>query len=138
MSQVRNQSIISMKAFNTSMPAYRILTMGTATANKVMVWDTSTCLIVGASASESSVTNAAVNVVIGGTCKLTAGENISTGALITPQTATGKAMHAVNVFATATTQVPRVFGIALEGISTGANGEVLIMINNVLIAATGA
>ena len=131
MSQVRNQSIISMKAFNTSLPAYRILTMGTATANKVMVWDTSTCLMIGASASDGSSTNDAIKVVIGGTCKLMAGENISTGSLITPQTATGKAMLAVNAFVQSTTSAPRSFGVALEGISVGAYGEVLIMINNV-------
>jgi len=138
MSQVRSQITIPVKSFNTSAPAYRILTPATGTANAVKVWDTSTCLMVGASVNEASVTGAAIEMAIAGTCKVMAGENLSTGALITAQTATGKAMHAVNEFVTATTQVPRVFGVVMHGASTGSLAEVLIGINNVLIACTGA
>ena len=139
MSQIRNQSIITLEAANTSMPAYRIVTMMTALANTIKVWDTSTCLMIGASAEDGSATGFATPVVIAGTCLLMAGENISTGALVTAQTATGKAMHAVNDFAAvtgSTSPFPRSFGVALEGISTGAYGEVLIMINNILATPT--
>ncbi|GAG01165.1 unnamed protein product, partial [marine sediment metagenome] len=80
MAQIRVPTYITMKSFNTSMPAYRILTPATGTANGVMVWDTATCNILGASMNEASVTGAAIKVAIAGTCKVMAGENLSTGA----------------------------------------------------------
>lgn len=138
MSQIRNQSIISMKSADTSAPAYRIVTFATTLANSVQVWETAASLMVGASANEGSATGFAWSIVIGGTCKLMAGENLSQGAQITAQTDTGKAMHAVKDFATGTTQIPRSFGMTLEGISVGAIGEVLIQINNLYISATAA
>lgn len=135
MTQIRNQSIISMKAASGSVPAYRILTMATGTANMVKVWDTSTCLIIGASATDASATGDAIDVVIGGTCKLLAGAvDISTGSLLTPATDTGKAILATKDCDVSETSNARVFGVALEGISTSAIGEVLIQIMNIAIA----
>jgi len=79
MSQIREQVIISLKTFNTSTPAYRIVTPATGAANTVKVWDTNTCLIMGVTTSEHSVTGAAVSIAIGGTAKISCGENISVG-----------------------------------------------------------
>jgi len=90
----------------------------------------------GVTTSEHSVTGAAVSIAIGGTAKISCGENISVGSTVIPQTATGKAMVGPRSYAIATgtsAATLRTVGIALENGSTGALMEVLIMPQNVII-----
>lgn len=138
MSQIRNQSIISMKAANASIPAYRIMSLATTLANSVQLCDTDAAIMIGASAENASATGESIPVVIGGTCKLMAGgADISVGSLLTAETATGKAILCIKDSDVTNTSTLRVFGVALEGISTGAIGEVLIQINNISVKKLG-
>lgn len=123
---------MSLKANSGSCPAYRFTTV--TGNNEAGIHLTATSLILGVSQEDASSTGQAWRIKKEGTTKITCGESISAGALVIPQTDTGKAMSGTKLLNTTTTVIPRSGGIALKAGSTNAVIEVALAINNIRIA----
>lgn len=136
MSQKRASTEISF-AVSATLAAY-VLVKPTGTRNQVGLWDTATALFAGISQEASSGgTGTAVLVAIGGSAKGQAGASVSSGALLTGQTATGYVIEAsANTLNTTTTAIPRTIGWSNHAASTNGILEVFIAINNVRIAVS--
>jgi len=132
MSQENNGTIISCKAANTNVTAYKIVAV--SAENTVALWDTVTSAILGVSSMDAAAANSAVGVVINGTVRVQCGASVGAGSVVCPQTATGKCIEATNTLNTTTTVIPRTLGIALENGSTNSVIEVALMQNNIRVA----
>lgn len=132
MSQENQGTIISCKANDASITAYKIVTV--AGENIVKMWDTTTANILGVTTMDAVATYSAIGVVINGTARVTCGASVGVGTVVAPQTATGKCIEATVLLNTTTTVIPRTLGIALENGSTNSVIEVALMPNNVRIA----
>lgn len=132
MAQEVNGVIKTFKAFAASIAAYRIVAAGTG-KNVARLADTSTCFLIGVSANDISATGQALSVVLNGTAKCMCGASVSSGALLSFQTDTGKCIEALASAYnhTTTTIIPRTIGVALQAGSTNSVIEILVNPNNV-------
>jgi hypothetical protein len=132
MSQENNGVIISCKAADASVTAYKIVAV--SGKNTVDLWDTVTSAILGVTTIDAIAAGSAVGVIIGGTARVMCGASVGVGAVVTAQTGTGKCIEAVTTLNTTTTVIPKTLGIALQNGSTNAVIEVSVMPNNIRVA----
>lgn len=119
-----NGIIISMKAYDVSIPAYRI--MGVAAAKTVDIPNTTSSALIGVSTIDASATNQAVGVVISGSARCACGASVSVGATVGCQTSTGKCIEITSLLNTTTTVIPRSIGVALQTGSTNSVIEITV------------
>lgn len=131
MSQENQGQIISCKAANASVTAYRVVTV--IAGNTIDVFDTTTSKILGVSIQNAAAAGSAVGVTINGTARVTCNSTINAGAVVAPVAGTGKIAAETALFNTTTTVIPRTLGIALESGTTNAVIEVAIIPNNIRV-----
>ena len=111
-----------------TIPAYRLLAPA-AGNNSVALWVTATSFMFAVSQDASGgATGTSVLAAISGCAKLMGGASVSSGALVTGQTATGLGIEASQrgfIDTTAAT-VPYAIGIALDAADTNSVFEVLV------------
>lgn len=128
MAQENNGKVITLKAADGSVAAYRVV--GVSGENQVDVWQTATSLMLGIALNDASATNDAVAVALDGTARACCGASVSAGAILTAQTDTGKVIEATITDNTTTSTVPRTIGVALQSGDTNSVIEVAIIVNN--------
>lgn len=131
MAKYQDPPDINLKAGSGSCPAYRVVAPSAVGDHYAGVHETGTSLILGISQEDASATGQAWPIRIAGTSKAVCGASVSCGAILIPQTATGKVIEGTISANTTTTALPRSVGVALEKGSTNSVIEVLIAINNI-------
>lgn len=135
MSQFSSQITKSFMA-NQSVAAFTVVSRAATTSTmSVRPWDTTTSFILGVAVNNAS-TGDSVNVVIGGTARVSCAASVSVGALVGPNTATANLNQGIGSIVERTgsftsTILYKNLGIALESGSTNSVIEVLIQMNNV-------
>ncbi len=130
MSQVHGTPVLATFRVNgaATIPAFRLLAPA-AGNNSVDLWATATQFMFAISQDQSSgATGTSIVAAIVGCGKLMAGASVSSGSLVTGQTATGLGIEASQrgfIDTTAAT-VPYAIGIALDAADTNSVFEVLI------------
>lgn len=125
MSQMKTGDVITLKANDVSIPAYRIAQVA-ATTGYADLPATITSNLLGITQNNASATGEAVGITINGTSKVTAGASITAGDPVGAQTGgTGKA---VTVATTTTAGI----GIALVSGSTNSVIEITVQPRRVL------
>lgn len=123
----RNGQVISMRAGEVSIPAGRIVRMGSN--NSVLIPDTNlTQHLVGITRSSASLTGESVAVVINGTAKAQAGTNLTSGDLCTFQTGTGLLLSTTTLDKSKESVLRPIIGTAMHTGSKSTMVEVLINI----------
>lgn len=129
MSQYQDPPEITLYSASGSCPAYRVVAPHTSDqTGQVCVTDTS--VILGISMNDCSATNQAWRVRVAGTAKATCGASVSSGAILTFQTDTGKVVEGTKSYDTTTTGLLRIVGVAIEKGSTNNVIEILVMPQN--------
>lgn len=128
MSQQKIGDIITLKAADLSVPAYRIV--GVDANGKADIPNTTTTALLGVTNNDASATNQAVGVIISGTAKCKCGASVGAGEVVGCQTSTGKCIEITDVAVTTTTAVPKAIGISLQAGSTNSVIEITVQPNN--------
>jgi hypothetical protein len=133
MSVKRHTVEVNYEARQT-LSAYVVVKPAT-TGNGVLLHDTATAYIKGITQDASiGGTGTAVLVAIGGTAKAQAGASVSSGSLLTVQTATGYVIEVTtSVLNTTSTVIPRTVGLANGKGSTNALIEVDFAPSNIRV-----
>ena len=117
-----------------TLSAYRVVSPDTALSDQFVrpiQFPTLTSKILGI-AQARATTDPAFPVDAFGYTKAAAGASVSAGAVLTPVTTTGYVIEATDDYATTTTAVPRVIGMALQiGSLTDAAIEIFLAIDMV-------
>lgn len=123
----RAQTVISFKAGEASMPAGRVVRLGSA--NSVLIPTTNLSQhIVGITDGAASSTGEAVGVVIGGSARAQAGTNLASGDLVSFQTGTGCLLSTTCLDKTKSSVLRPIVGLVLAGGSKSTMVEVLLQV----------
>lgn len=118
MSQMKVGDIITLKANDVSVPAYRLVQLTTSGLADLPA--TITTALIGVTQNDGSATNQAIGVMINGTAKVTCAASITAADPVGAQTGgTGKAV-------TAATTTTAAIGVALASGSTNSVIEVTV------------
>lgn len=129
--QTRAQTVVPFFA-NATLSAYRVVRyIGSNTVGYV---DTTTSHILGITTQDSQGgTGSSIAVAIAGTAKVACAASVSSGSLVTAQSATASGLImevGASQANTTSSAIPKILGIALAAGSTNSVIEVLIQPNN--------
>lgn len=123
----RGQTVISLKAGEASMPAGRVVVLGSA--NSVLMPTTNLASkLLGITINSASLTGQAVSVAIAGTAKAQAGTNLTTGDLVSFQTLTGLLLSTTALDKTKSSVLRPLIGMVMASGSKSTMVEILLNI----------
>jgi hypothetical protein len=121
----RAQTVITFKAGEASIPAGRIVRMGSA--NSVLIPTTNLSQnLVGITLNSGSLTGDAIAVVIAGSARAQAGTNLSTGDICSFETGTGCLLSTTTLDNSKSAILRPIVGMVLAGGSKSTMIEVLV------------